>query len=302
MVLVIACSLGGLGCWIIASQESQIESQRSYESAIIKSQSDGWPAAFKSNQENVPLITVPVVAVPDNVGSAPDLKWVFDENIDSADPRQRRIAARAFNTCVPTFLAGDGEIPSPDPLIQALPHDFRAERETAYRLLYGRCQRFLNEDRASLLVLQQHLQADRTLQDPGLVAQEDLVAGRYERSESLVSLALASGDPASVASLAGLATRLAIIRNPDASDSDLMQRARDVDAALPLVACDLGLDCSANSLGALQLCAVQGFCEGDMFSRIMVDVIDPAAVQMQRTRLLALIRSRLLIGTADLLP
>ena len=85
-----------------------------------------------------------------------------------------------------------------------------------------------------------------------------------------------------------------------------MQRARAVDSALSWVACDLGLDCSANSLGALQLCAVQGMCEGDMPSRFLTravaDAVDPAAVHGQRARLLALIRSGRVLGTADLLP
>lgn len=246
------------------------------------------------------------MGVPDPVGGATDLKRVFDDHIGSADSRQRRIAARAFDACVPAFLVGQGETPSPEPLIRALPADRRAEREAAYRLLYVRCHRFLDASRASLADLQKQLQTDRELQEPGLRAQEDLAGGRDERVELLVSQALASDDPAGVVSLTGLAAQLALLRNPDGSDKDLVQRAHAVDSALPWVACDLGLDCSANSLGALQLYAVQGMCEGDMPSRFLTravaDAVDPAAVQAQRARLLALIRSGRVLGTADLLP
>jgi hypothetical protein len=243
---------------------------------------------------------------PDPVGGALDLKRVFDESMASSEPRQRRIAARAFGACVPAFLPADEQTPSPEPLIRALPSDRRAEREAAYWSLYARCQGFLGLGRASLASLQRQLQGDPDAQEPGRRAQEDLLAGRAGRVEALLSQGLAAADPAAVASLSGLAVRLAQERNPDASDAGLTQRARAVDAALPWVACDLGLDCSANSLSALQMCALQGLCEGDVASRIAMrsgdDVADAAEIRQQRSRLLALIRSGRALTTRDLLP
>lgn len=243
---------------------------------------------------------------PDPVGGALDLKRLFDESMASSEPRQRRIAARAFGACVPAFLPANEQTPSPEPLIRALPSDHRAEREAAYWSLYARCQGFLGLGRASLASLQRRLQGDPDAQEPGWRAQEDLLAGRAGRVEALLAQGLAAADPAAVASLSGLAARLAQERNPDASDAGLMQRARAVDAALPWVACDLGLDCSATSLSALQMCALQGLCEGDVASRIAMrsgdDVADVAEIQRQRTRLLALIGSGRALTTVDLLP
>lgn len=249
----------------------------------------------------------PAIRAPESTGGAPDVKQVFDRHIGSADPRQRRIAARAFDACVPAFLPGQGESPSPEPLIHGLPlSDHRGEREVAYRELYARCASFLRESREWLMGLQGQLRVDPDSQEPGLRAQDQLIAGRYDQVDAVVSQVLAGDDPAGVASLAGLAARLALLRSAETPDPDRVQRARAVDAALTWVACDLGLDCGANSIGALQLCAVQGMCDGYLLSRLMdqaiADGLDYAEVKAQRARLLALVRSGRPAGAADLLP
>lgn len=242
----------------------------------------------------------------DPAGSAPDLKRVFDDYIDSADPRQRRVAVRAFEACVPAFLPAAGQTVSPEPLIGALPPLRRAEREVAYRALFARCHRLLAGGRASLDDTHQALQRDQQNQAPGLRAQEALLAGRFDRMEPLVVAALRDADPAAIESLAGIAVRILTLRQPDGADAATLQRARAVDAALPWVACDLGLDCSAQSLRALQLCAAEGLCEGDVTARLMARMspgtVDPGDVQEQRSRLLGLIRSGRTLGMADLLP
>ena len=243
--------------------------------------------------------------VPDPLGGAPDLKRLFDESIASGEAGQHRVAARAFDACVPAFLVPGDQTPSPEPLIRALPSAQRDERESAYRALYARCQGFAGLDRASLDSLRRQLQGDPSAQEPGRRALEDLLAGRAERVDALVAQALVAADPAAVAALSGLAARVAQGRDPDASDSELARRARAVDAALPRVACDLGLDCSATSLPALQLCAAQGLCEGDVASRLAPATPGTAAaaeIEQQRSRLLALIRGGRAMTTADLLP
>jgi len=251
--------------------------------------------------------SAPDAKVPaDAVGGAADLRRVFDEYIASADPRRRRIAARAFDACVPAFLPAGAQTPSPEPLIRALPAQGRAEREAAYWSLFARCRGFLGEGRGRLENLHRQLQGDEEAREAGVRAQEDLLAGRVDRIESLVSQGLNAAEPPAVASLAGLAARLALERNPDASpDPALLRRAHAIDAALPWVACDLGLDCSASSLPALQLCAVQGLCEGDLGSRMAQrsgDTAEAGEIQQERERLLALIRSGRALTTTDLLP
>ncbi len=111
--------------------------------------------------------------------------------------------------------------------------------------------------REPLIGLQGKLQADPDSQEPGRRAQAQLIAGRYDRIDPLVAQVLA-----------GLAVRLAVLRNAETPDPELIQRARAVDPALPWVACDLGLDCSANSIGVLQPCAARGTCDGDLLVRL----------------------------------
>lgn len=244
--------------------------------------------------------------VADPLGSAPDLKQTFDAYVDSADPGRRRIAARAFAACVPAFLPAAGQTPSPEPLIEALPPERRSEREAAYRALFSRCHRFLAESREALDGTSQVLQRDRQNEPPGLRAQNALLAGPVESIEPLVAEALSGSDPAAVESLAGIASRIAQSRSTEAADIMTLQRAAAVDTAMPWVACDLGLECAAQSLWALQLCAAEGLCEGDLPARLMARIspgrVDPDAVQRERARLLGLIRSGRRLGTADLLP
>lgn len=241
----------------------------------------------------------------DPIGGALDLKRVFDEYSASGDPRGRRVAARAFDACIPAFLPANAQTPSPEPLIRALPPEQRAEREASYWSLFARCRGFLGDGRAALEGTQRELRANPESEEPGWRAQEDLLAGRTDRIDALVSHGLAASDPAAIAAMSGVAAKLAGVRNAEASDADLSLRARAVDAALPWVACDLGLDCSASSLAALQLCAAEGLCDGHLAARIArrnADGVDAARIQEQRSRLLALIRSGRTLSAADLLP
>ena len=307
VALVVAGALVGLGRWIVSTSTAPAVAQQSLARPTTETGSTvAPPHDVASRGHYVAHDPPPVAGVAEAGGGTPDMKQVFDGYITSADPRERRIAASAFDACVPAFLPGRGESASPEPLIRALPPAHRAEREAAYRLLYARCATFLRESREWLIALKVELQVDPELQAPGQRARDQLIAGRYERVAPLVSQALSSDDPAAVASLAGLAERLAVLRNPERSDPDLIQRARAVDTALPWVACDLGLDCGANSMGALQLCAGQGRCDGDMLSRLLgqavQDGVDDAQVRAQHARLLALVRSGRALGMADLLP
>ncbi len=265
----------------------------------------GGPRGALSHPRVVGATPAPSNVALDPVGGAPDLKRVFDEFAASPEPRERRIAQRAFAACVPAFLPAASETPSPEPLIGALPAAQRAEREAAYRSLFARCRGFLGDGRSALERTQQQLQGDFEAFEPGLRAREDLLAGNSARIESLVSQGLTASDPAAVVSLSGVGARLALQRDPDGADAALARRASAVDAALPLVGCDLGLDCGATSLGALQLCALEGACSGDLPSRwAQRDGIglDAPEIRQERERLLALVRSGRPLRTADLLP
>ena len=79
----------------------------------------------------------------------------------------------------------------------------------------------------------------------------------------------------------------------------MMHQVLELDAALLLVSCDLGRDCSTQSLWALQLCAVETLCDGDVGQRLGLrnarSGLDTAAVDRRRLQLLDSIRA----GTAD---
>ena len=237
-------------------------------------------------------------------GAAPDLRWLHDEYADSGDPRARRMAARAFQACVPLFVAAAGETPSPEALIASLPAAQRYEREQALRTLFARCQGFAGERPEVIAAMQAQLRQDRAAQDLGTRAGQALVNGDPEGAARAISAALSANDPAAVASLGGIAVRLARLRAD--ADPSLLPRAAAIDAALPLVACDFGLDCSAQSLAAMQLCAIEGACDGDLAARLATRFAatppDPAMVEAERTRLRALLASGRPLAANDLLP
>ena len=235
----------------------------------------------------------------DPLGNASDLRGVFDANIDSADVAQRRTAVRAHAACVPAFLPQAGEPPSPEPLIQSLPATHRAEREAAYRALFARCYRFFGEGRATLEPVRDRVGAAQW-QEPGARVRAALGGGDRDEALELLGVALSGADAAGVASLSGLAA--ALVEGQD--DPALAARAGAVDAALTLVACDLGMHCGVGALRALQMCAVEGLCEGDVPARVTAQqasgASDAAAVQRERTRLLALLRRGQPSTAADL--
>jgi hypothetical protein len=300
--LATAVGLAGVAAWFRLADSSRPITVEGSAAAV---RSAGEPAAAARSGFASSAPTPTALREPSAAAAGPDLKRTFDENLASSDPRQKRRAARAFTACVPTFLPASAELASPEPLIRALPDAGRADREAAYRRLYAQCAGFFAESRQVLLGLQRQIVSDVRLQEPGERAQQDLLAGRYDRVDALVAQALSADDPAGVASLAGLAVRFARAES-DPPDPGRLRRAKAVDAALPAVACDLGLECGPDSIIALQACAVQGACEGDPWAPVLADAIadgvDAADVQAERSRLLALLRRGGRLGTADLLP
>ncbi|MBC7513684.1 MAG: hypothetical protein H7234_04525 [Herminiimonas sp.] len=243
----------------------------------------------------MPVIADWPTGISDVIGPAPDLKRVFDAFAGSTDARQRRIAVRAFDACVPAFLPGDAQPPSPENLIAGLPADQHAQREEAYRALFARCHRLLSQTRTTLNTTRLALARDVTNMPPGVRAQERVLAGETTHLDTLIGAVLGGGDANDLADLAGISSKLLLSGGrPDATPAAL-QYALETDAALLLASCDLGRDCSAQSLWALQLCAGEGRCDGDISSRLVLrnthDGIDATAVDQRRHELVDAIRS-----------
>ena len=247
--------------------------------------------------------------LPDPLAESPDLLRVFQRYRSSNDPRLKAAAQRAFTACTPTFLPRPGETPSPEPLVAALPPGQRMAREEALRALYARCQSFMGLGRDALLKLQGSLAADGGLREAGQQVDDELAAGNVEQASRWATQALRSGDPAAITSVAGplerLLEKLSSAR-PGSDAAAARAAAADMAAALPLLACDLGMDCSHRSLAALQLCAAEAQCEGDAEARFLaraaVDTGRAPAVQAQRRRLLDLYRQGRPPAAGELLP
>ncbi|MBC7730116.1 MAG: hypothetical protein H7242_21405 [Microbacteriaceae bacterium] len=245
----------------------------------------------------------------DPLAESQDLLQIFQHYRDSNDPRLKAAARRAFSACTPAFLPRPGETPSPEPLIAALPPTQRMAREESVRSLYARCQSFMGLGRGALLTLRGDLAADGGLLEAGQHVDDQLAAGNVEQASRWATQALRGNDAASIASIAGpVGTLLEKLPSLRASADTAADRtlAADVAAALPLLACDLGMDCSNRSLAALQLCASEGQCEGDAQGRFLaragVDSDRMAAVQAQRRRLLDLYRQGKPPAAGELLP
>lgn len=267
----------------------------------------GQPAAALEPGTPRPRTDSPTLTwLSDDLGSAQDLKQFFDAHIGSADPRLHQAAVRALAVCAPAFLPSAGETPSPDALIAALPPGLRVEREAAYRAIYARCASFLGIGRDKLNALQRELLGGAASREAGARAQDDLAAGNEDVANRRIAQALASGDPATVASLAGVAEAWARRGSAAPANPIRLATARALDAALPWVACDLGLACGNDSLSALQACATQGQCAGDLPTRLsgdpQGDSAERVAIQAQRQRLLGLLKDGRGLTMAELLP
>lgn len=268
--------------------------------------------AYLPVQAGAPAVVKSAV-LGDPLADSHDLLQIFQRYRDSDDPRLKTAARRAFSACTPAFLPRPGETPSPEPLIAALPPTQRMAREEALRALYARCQSFMGLGRSALLTLLGDLAADGGLREAGQHVNDQLAAGNVEQASRLATQALRGNDAASIASIAGpLGTLLEKLSSARAGADRAADRtaaaevAANVAAALPLLACDLGMDCSNRSLAALQLCASEGQCEGDAEARFLaragVDADRMAAVQAQRRRLLDLYRQGRPPAAGELLP
>lgn len=293
-VVCVVLSVAAAAWWSIATRSA---SEVSVPAAAPRAASALAPPQQVTARANPLLPQRPHEA--DSVGNASDLRGVFDAYIDSADEALRRTAVRAHAACVPAFLPQAGEPASPEPLIQSLPAAHRAEREAAYRALFARCYRFFGEGRAKLEPMRERVSAAQW-QEPGVRVRAALGRGDRDDAIAILGAALSGADAATVASLSGTAS--ALVEEQD--DPGLAVRARAIDAALMLAACDLGMHCGVDALRALQMCAVESLCDGDVPTRVMAQAAssasDPVAVQRERTRLLALFRSGRALTAADL--
>ncbi len=217
----------------------------------------------------------------DMIGRARDYKAVFQRYRDSRDPIERALAGRAHRACFPAFMPPQGQAPSTAPVINALPKEHREERRAAVEELFARCRSFLTGgiDPAEVVATAERV-SNGDLAPPGMAARWAMMRGDRGKADEIIDNALRSREPYAVQSLSGMSALMM-------TDAARGFNADITDAALALLACDLGAACGQDSLLALQLCAAEGRCQGSARERMIERIgnVDMEAVDRERARL-----------------
>lgn len=217
----------------------------------------------------------------DPLGRAPDLRAIFLRYRDSRDPIERALAGRAHRACFPMFMPVSGQAPSTAQVLNALPVAHRNERRDAVDALFARCRAFLAQatDAADIVRTAERV-SNGDLAAPGGAARWALIRGDRATADNVVKQTLASKEPYAVQSLSGISK---LMMNEQSAGVD----STATDAALALLACDLGAACGPDSLLALQLCATEGRCEGGARERMLarLGALDTEAVEREHARL-----------------
>ena len=205
------------------------------------------------------------------VERATDLAAVYDKYSGSTDGLTRNIAYRAWSACFPAFLGAEGRPVTVEQFAAAMPSAAANTplRLAAYRELLNRCQRFFYMSRDEIIHASQR-QEDAwkkgEILAPGELAMKFFLEGRSDEALNVARRTVQSGDAFAVASLQEyihrmIAQKIETQQLPNSERSDLRG------LAFAMAACQLGLDCSADSLTALLLCANSGQCEGSLTDR-----------------------------------
>jgi hypothetical protein len=205
-----------------------------------------------------------------------DLRAFYMRYKDSTLAEERHIARRAWNACFPTFIGPEGQAATLESVTAGVPrHDpSAAGRVEAYRELMGRCKGFADIGRAALLdeTARQQTAADKGLAlAPGELAAKYLREGDRARALRTAHSALASRDPATIASLGEFVDQF-LVQQVDAQRAAQDERPDLRALAFAMAACRLGLECGAGSLTALQQCASGGNCSGGVMERHLQSV------------------------------
>jgi hypothetical protein len=230
--------------------------------------------------------------------TARNLRQVFDQFKNSRSPVARNVAYRAWTACHPTFISPQGEPANLERVLKTLTASGidSAARRAAYRDLYQRCAGFfdMSRDAAMLNTQVQQESFDRgEAAAPGELAILRLRQGDESAALDIVRDALASKDAYAVASLQEF-IYLSLRLQRDAGALPGNERIDIRSLAYTLAACQIGLECGAESLTALRLCANSGQCEGGVADRLLQSLPnanDRAAAVVEAARVVAAIQS-----------
>jgi hypothetical protein len=258
-----------------------------------------WPESARHGLKTVaaslgrhapPPVPVPDIAAPgrDTLSASPTLRAVYEADVRALDPAERSLAWHAWSVCVPTFMGADGGPRPLSALADGLPKDAtQPARLAAMQALAGRCAAFFDRPRAQLLE-DARLNAERhragDLRSRGELATTAVEAGNGSDALALIREITTRRSAYELRDLSGLVSRW----HRDAPlPTDALR-----DAVLLVVGCDFGMDCSADSELALELCGFNGACSGDLVERSLLAFpdVDRSAVNAARVALAAELR------------
>ncbi len=222
------------------------------------------------------------------VERATDLAAVYDQYSGSTDGLTRNIAYRAWSACFPAFLGAEGRPVTVEQFAAAMPAAAPNTplRLAAYRELLNRCQRFFYMSRDEIVHASQR-QEDAwkkgEILAPGELAMKHFLEGRNGEALDVARRTVQSGDGYAIASLQDYMHRM-IAQKMEAQQLPNSERSDLRGLAFAMAACQLGLDCSADSLTALLLCANRGQCAGSLTDRY-VQTLSNAADRERAARL-----------------
>ena len=208
-----------------------------------------------------------------------NLRKTYESFRDSRFGFERSVAFRAWSACFPQFMSADGQAVSLEKLTQALPVNApnNAARIDAYRELRRRCEPFFELSRDDVIAFTQR-QSDLWKKgealDPGELALKYLKADDKQKALAVVRDVLRSRDAYAIASMREFVHQFLVLQ-VDAQALPSGTRTDLKSLGLTVAACDLGLDCSEQSLTALQLCAHSGYCSGGVIDRYAQSLPNP---------------------------
>ena len=235
----------------------------------------------------------PVQRLPAADERSGNLQAAFAALWQSKRPTDKARAVSLWNGCVPVFLGAGTQAASLQRAIAGLPSDSRYDlQRSAYADLFGRCKQFFGDTNAELSVRTGQLRQARLNGEAvtsARLATDAAARGDAASARTLAAGALATGDPYEMFELAGMPSKLL----PSDATPPQLAKAKLQDLALPLAACELGMDCQMNSLLAVRLCAFEALCNGTVGERLRAKYapdIDPAQVAPEVARLVAINR------------
>lgn len=207
-----------------------------------------------------------------------DLSAPYRAHEGADSPLERHLAYRAWSACFPAFLGADGRPSKVDTFVRAMPEGRanNALRIAAYTALRKRCEGFFFMSTDEIVHTTQRL-ADLVrkgdVASAGELSLKYQLEGTTDRALDIARNAVQAKDGYSIASLQEFVHRMLGKRIEDGL-APSSERTDLRGLAFAIAACDYGLDCSGESLTALQLCANNGQCDGSLTDRYVQGLVN----------------------------